>query len=55
MPDQMCIMCKGKIQIMAFKGTIVCSDKCRKRLVESHAQPQPASKSNTPHISATEE
>lgn len=55
MPGQVCIMCKGKIQIMAFKGTTVCSDRCRKRLVETHAQPQSTSKSNTPHISATEE
>lgn len=35
MPAGICIMCKGAIETMAFKGTIVCSDGCRKALVES--------------------
>lgn len=55
MPGQACIICKGKIETMAFKGTLVCSDKCRKRLVETHAQPQPADTAKTAHISAMEE
>ena len=35
MPNDVCMNCKGEITVMAFKGTIVCSTKCRKELIES--------------------
>lgn len=34
MPGKLCIICRTKIQTMAFRGTLVCSDRCRKELVE---------------------
>lgn len=30
----MCVICKGKIEVMIFRSTLVCSELCRKRLYE---------------------
>lgn len=35
MPGTLCIICKNEIKVMAFKGTLVCSDQCRKILIET--------------------
>lgn len=30
--DELCVVCEKKIEVMAFKGTDVCSEQCRKFL-----------------------